>query len=280
MLNLDPKMALQYIRDSWKTETAYFPGPQPISIERRHFSELKKQPYLVCEKTDGLRNLLVSTPDGVIALVNRANVVVPIKIKVPKDTLLDGELVQLKNSDQWIFSVYDAIKIKGESVMHLPLDQRLSKTAALVQRIIKMSGAPFEIHVKKMIRFENMKELPDLNTFPYETDGIVFTPINEPVRTGTHETMFKFKPLEKITIDFYIKDGKDLHIQDKHVLLRKGTCAKQDIKDGTIVECGFVDGSWVFEKIRADKKYPNNLRTYLRTCVNIGEDIQMSEFIV
>ena len=36
-------------------------------------------------------------------------------------------------------------------------------------------------------------------------DGLVFTPVNEPVRIGTHETMFKWKPLEKNTVDFLMK---------------------------------------------------------------------------
>ena len=38
-----------------------------------------------------------------------------------------------------------------------------------------------------------------------EVDGLVFTPINEPIRIGTHETMFKWKPQAKNTVDFLMK---------------------------------------------------------------------------
>ena len=55
------KSLKEFIRDAWGTQDSeWFPGPQPISIERRHFPMLKRQPYLVCEKTDGTRYMLVS----------------------------------------------------------------------------------------------------------------------------------------------------------------------------------------------------------------------------
>ncbi len=39
-----------------------FPGPQPISVERKHLPYLKENyaNYYVCEKTDGERNFLVA----------------------------------------------------------------------------------------------------------------------------------------------------------------------------------------------------------------------------
>ena len=36
-----------------------FPGCQPISIERRHFPILKANQYVICDKTDGERFLLL-----------------------------------------------------------------------------------------------------------------------------------------------------------------------------------------------------------------------------
>lgn len=269
----------EYIRCAWKTtDASRFPGPQPVSIERRHFALLRRQPYFVCEKTDGVRQFLISNSDGTF-IVNRAFQVELVKIRIPKDTLLDGELVQLKN-EKMAFVVHDAVLVKGEDLMNLPLDQRLEKARGVIKAIIKTAAAPFEIRVKKMLRlFE--EPIPDLNSFDYETDGIVMTPIREPIRMGTHETMFKWKPRERITIDFQLKNGSDLFVQDRGELYKEADLhngnKRKDLPDGTIVECGYGDLGWFVEKVRTDKSHSNNRRTYFRTIVNIRENIQLSE---
>jgi hypothetical protein len=254
-----------------------FPGPQPVSIERRHFSILERQPYLVCEKTDGLRHLLVSFTDGVF-LVNRSFESFAIKIRVPKDTLLDGELVATREGKK-LFMVYDAVRVKGEDLTHAPLDARLDAARKVVKSIIKTSGAEFEIRVKTMWPLNKIQDMPALDKFEYETDGLVFTPVKEPIQTGTHETMFKWKPREKITIDFAIMSGKNLYVQEKGIPYLESELHKTvDIPDGTIVECGYGQLGWFVEKIRTDKTYANNRRTYFRTIVNIRESIELCEF--
>lgn len=269
----------KFIQDAWgSTDASRFPGPQPVSIERRHFPVLKHQPYFVCEKTDGVRQFLIGTSEGTF-IVNRAFQVEPVKVRIPKDTLLDGELVNLKNQ-KMAFVVHDAVLVKGENLMHVPLDQRLEKARGVTKAIIKTAAAPFDVRVKKMYRlFE--EQIPDLNSFDYETDGIVMTPIEEPVRMGTHETMFKWKPRDRITIDFELKNGFELFVQDrgepyKEAELHNGN-QRRDLPDGTIVECGYGDLGWFVEKIRTDKSHANNRHTYFRTIVNIRENIQLEE---
>jgi len=268
-----------FIARAWRvTDPTRFPGPQPVSIERRHFPLLKLQPYLVCEKTDGVRHLLASTDEGVF-LVNRAFACEKVNVRVAKDTLLDGELVKTK-SGKTLFMVYDAVRVKGESLVDLPLNSRLEAARKVVKAIIKTANAPLEIRVKTMWTLGS--PTPDLNSFEYETDGLVFTPVNESIRTGTHETMFKWKPRERITIDFCIKNGTDLFVQDKGIPYKEASLhlhnARRDLPDGTIVECGYGDLGWYVEKIRTDKTHANNRRTYFRTIVNIREGIELAEF--
>lgn len=269
-----------FIQKAWKSSDASrFPGPQPVSIERRHFPLLKKQPYVVCEKTDGTRNFLISFEDGVF-LVNRAFQSVPVKVRIPKDTLLDGELVTAKNG-KVLFMVYDAVLVKGENLCAKPLTARLDAARAIVKGIIKTAAAPLEVRVKSMIALGS--PIPDLNSFDYETDGLVFTPVNEPIRMGTHETMFKWKPKERITVDFMIQKGKELLIQDQNQLhyaaeMHLNNC-RPDLPDGLVVECGYGHIGWFVEKVRTDKTYPNNKRTFTRTCVNLQEAIQLEEFL-
>jgi hypothetical protein len=268
-----------FIINSWGSDIAdRFPGPQPVSIERRHFPLLKKQPYVVCEKTDGVRHLLVSNEEGVF-LVNRAFKIDPVKVRIPKGTILDGELVTAKNGKVF-FMVYDAVIVKGESVSNFDLKLRLEKAKSVIKGIIKTSQAPFEVRLKTMWPLGD--PIPDLNSFEYETDGLVFTPVNEPIRTGTHETMFKWKPQERITIDFELKLGKDLFVQDRGTPYKEAELHLQnkrgDLPNGTIVECGYGDLGFYVEKVRTDKTHANNRRTYFRTLINLKEAIQLSEF--
>ena len=237
----------------------------------------------MCEKTDGTRHLLASIPDGVF-IMDRALTITQIpSLRIPKDTLLDGELVELKNK-KWLFAVHDAIRVKGEDLRERPLTERLEKARAIVRTIIKTAAAPFEVRVKTMVPLEKARdELPALDSFEYETDGVVLTPVNEPIRTGTHETMFKWKPRERITIDFELRSGKDLFVQDRGIPYRESELfldrARPDLADGTIVECGYDGRGWFIEKIRTDKKHANNRRTYFRTLVNLRENIRLEELI-
>jgi hypothetical protein len=271
---------LNFIQESWKSDGTRFPGPQPVSIERRHFPLLKRQPYFVCEKTDGVRHLLASTEEGVF-LVNRAFVIEPVKIRIPKDTLLDGELVKTK-AGKVLFVVHDAVRVKGENLTSQPLNYRLDAARKVIKGIIKTAQAPFEIRVKTMYLWGS-ESVPALDTYEYETDGLVLTPINEPIRMGTHETMFKWKPKERITIDFELRNGFELWVQDRGVPYKEGELhtrnQRPDLPDGTIVECGYGDLGFFVEKVRTDKTHANNRRTYFRTMVNLREDIQVGELI-
>lgn len=273
----------RYICQSWNAQNDRFPGPQPVSIERRHFPLLKQQPYVVCEKTDGVRYMLACPPGSKESyLVNRNFESKSVVFAgFPKDTILDGELVTTKDGRE-LFMIHDAVRVKGVNLMNEPLSTRLGFAITAVKSVIKSKKDAFEMKVKIMQPLENINILPPLDSFEYETDGIVMTPVNEPVRMGTHETMFKWKPFHRITVDFMIKNGNELWVQDRGVPYLESQLNNQnqrpDIKDGSIVECGYGDIGWFVEKVRTDKDYPNNRRTYYNTCTNLRENIQLSEF--
>jgi hypothetical protein len=264
------EMEKEYISKSWETlDLERFPGPQPISIERRHFSILQSKPYLVCEKTDGVRHMLVcfENKDGkkICALVDRAFHVTYTTLTVPRDTILDGEL--LGN----VFHVYDAIRIKGEDLRQKSLVERLAKANAVAKFILRQPK--LQVKVKEMYPLSQIHKI----TLGQDTDGLIFTPVDEPVRMGTHETLFKWKPLNRITIDFLVLNGKDLHIQGGKKVGELHTSIRP-YKPGTILECDYGKYGWTPVKERLDKTYPNNKRTFERTLVNIQENIQAEEF--
>jgi hypothetical protein len=133
-----------------------------------------------------------------------------------------------------------------------------------------------------MIELSKIANLKPLDAFEYETDGLVFTPVNEPIRMGTHETMFKWKPLSRITIDFDIRGGSQLYVQERGVPYFEAELhlqhTRSDLADGTIVECGYGPLGWFVEKTRPDKNHANNRRTYYNTCTNLRENIALQEF--
>ena len=263
----------QFIQTSWNSyDIDRFPGPQPISIERKHFAILTSQPYVVCEKTDGVRHMLVcyENEDGkkLCALVDRAFHVQYTTLTVPRDTILDGELVDN------VYYVYDAIRIKGEDLRMKNLNERLAKARAVVRMILRQPQ--LQVKVKEMVPLAEVSSIK----LSEKTDGLVFTPVNEPIRMGTHETLFKWKPRNQITIDFLVKKGKDLYIQDRNVLVKQAELhtSIRPYKEGTILECDYRVNGWTPVRERADKTYPNNRRTYDRTVVNLRENIKVEEF--
>lgn len=292
---------LVFFHTSWGTLRngripPFFPGPQPVSIERVHFKTLKSSPYVVCEKSDGVRNTLVCIEfEGKRAavLINRAMEMRFVSMSFPKSaqkgTILDGELV----GDT--FMIYDSVIVGGEDVRNLNFIQRILSAEKFVKGTMKLSKDPIKIKTKTFFPLENFKSfqkdfLPKLD---YKTDGLVFTPVKDPIRIGTHETMFKWKPRDQNTIDFQLKwrgNKWGLYIQEKGSLFFESEITPNMIHEDFaewLIEDAIVECQYMFEDtpiwwkpigIRPDKTFPNSRRTFYRTLVNIKEDIQMDEF--
>ena len=299
------KYVVQFIHAKWGSKE-YFPGPQPISIEHKHFPVLKGAEYLVCEKTDGERYMMVAlTYEGKrkCVFVNRAFNMFEVPINLKKSaydgTILDGELYVDT------LMVYDAVWVNGESVWNRNLNERLDAARSVMKSIIYMKSDQYRLKCKTFHQMRDFGKFMDeyLPTVQQKIDGLVFTPVNEPIRIGTHETMFKWKPQEKNTVDFLMKREPSretpgfkpgapawrLYVQEKGKLFFESEIPfnRMDdepwFEDGAIVECKYITWEspmwWRPIKRRTDKTYPNNRRTFYRTIVNIKENIQMKEFL-
>lgn len=299
------KHVVQFIHHVWGSKD-YFPGPQPISIETKHFPILKRGDYLVCEKTDGERYMMVALMyEGKkkCLFVNRAFKMFEVSLNLKKSayegTVLDGELY----GDTLM--VYDAVLVCGQSVWNKSLTDRLEASRSLIKSIIQMKSDKHRITCKTFHHMRDFETFMDnyLPTVEQDIDGLVFTPVNEPIRLGTHETMFKWKPQEKNTVDFMMKrepsretpgavPGRSawrLYVQEKGKLFFESEIPFNRIEDepwfedGAIVECKYMTEDspmwWRPLKRRYDKTHPNNRRTFYRTIVNIKENIQMKEFL-
>ena len=257
----------EFIHQSWGSRNPeVFPGPHPVSIERRHLGLLRSKKYVVCEKTDGTRYFLVCLHhDGrkYAIFVNRKMDMFTASLAVPANTLLDGELV----GDT--FMVYDGVVVQGKDIRHLGFLDRLRESE------VATKGPKFQIKLKMKTMWPLHSTVDVFKAeYPYEIDGLIFTPVDEPIRMETHETMFKWKPFDRITVDFVVKNGW-LCIWDRGEGLIK--VQKWEGKDDAILECKYVNDQWVPIKIREDKSMPNNRRTMMRTMINLRENIQLEE---
>lgn len=280
------KHVLSFVHHVWGVElsTGYFPGPQPVSIERRHFPILRRSEYLVCEKSDGVRHLLVAlmyNDKKMCIIMNRANDMFLVPLNLPKvaynGTVLDGELIQGN-----LLLVYDAVCVSGTSVRNLNLIQRMENANLVVKNILKLKTDKITVRCKTFYNLRNFEAFQNefIPTLTYKTDGLVFTPLHEPIRVGTHETMFKWKPRDQNTVDFQIKENR-LYLQEKGRFVYEGELRVRPdwITEDCIAECQYTNDGWIPRNLRIDKTHPNNRRTFYRTLQNIKEDIQMSEFL-
>ena len=286
------KYTIHFMEESWGTlGKGIFPGCQPISIERKHFNILEKNDYVVCEKTDGTRYMMIAIQFGnqrVCVFINRAlemfTVPLNFRMNVFKGTILEGELYE--NT----FMIYDCLMNSGEVVGDKNLFDRLENCEKVVKKSMILSTDPIVLRVKKFFLHDDFSQFMNdyLPKIKQEVDGLIFTPVNTPIKIGTHETMFKWKPRNKNTIDFLVKKEKTvetpgcvpgafvykLYIQDKGKHIFESSIPIDHTKDykwlknGDIVECMYVtweDGPlwWKPLKKRTDKTFPNSRRTFL-----------------
>ena len=284
---------LQYTWNIPHRDPPIFPGPQPISIERRHFNKLRLNEYLVCEKTDGIRHVLLCTKwndNKVAVIINRALEMYIVKNKfnpqVYNNTVIDLELI--RTPDKWIGLMYDAVFFKGEDVKNKTLTERLTYCDAIEKAVRKVKTDAISFISKPMYTKDDFDKVLQ-GTKGHKTDGLIFTPVKESIRIGTHNTMFKWKPRDKNTIDFLVKRSNNLinlFVQERGKLMFESQIEAKNLSqewnskliDDVIVECQFDNGNPIPLLIRTDKHHPNNRKTFYRTLTNIAENIQMDEF--
>lgn len=240
-IKAEPELADQFRREVAQLlgrTNLNFPGAQPVSFSAKHLTELQKEDYFVCEKTDGIRCLMYfahgdpesDTPE-IHYLIDRKNdyrFVPGLHFPLPgdfqayhADTLVDGELVCDRNKDgsqELKFLVFDCLVLDGQSLMHRTLDKRL---AYLKEKVLKPYNALFEkfpeekahrpfVVEDKSTQFSYAVDMMFREIIPrvklvHGNDGLIFTCRSTPYRIGTDEHILKWKPPAENTIDFRMR---------------------------------------------------------------------------
>lgn len=294
-----------------KASKPRYPGPNPVSLERAALQGIAPERYWVCEKTDGVRYLLMCTTfrgHRVVVLFDRklAAYLAPLR-NVPRalfqGTVVDGEVAFDKVSRRWTYLMFDALMLSGVPVFHKNFSWRLAD-AALAWRAYTPQPE-VDAAVVKIKAFHSLTTLRgfvdrlDAVQAHFAVDGLVLTPEDGDVVYGRHGGMFKFKPFGGAaahTVDFLVRNRAGevaLLIFDNgaHVpagrLVTQGPDAHPDAHypdahypDGTVLECRLVDeaaGTWTAVGVRTDKATANDKFTLSKTLLNIRENLTVHD---
>jgi hypothetical protein len=299
------------------------PLPQPSSIERSHFQVLLQRDYMVADKSDGTRYALFLTQvqgSEIAVMIDRKLCVYQVPVAASRShfqgSVYDGELVSANGAH--IYLIFDCVACKGVYMGRQNFLARLSliRTAfdlegACVQSAedasqqarkgkIICGGSPcgLSFRPKLCLQLRQMdtllRQLPSLS---YKTDGLIFTPVDEPVCHGTHPSLFKYKSTHSIDVE--VGESGELFVgvggaPDKAVLRRtlaslgidfySDAVTRQKILGRTgILELAVRKRAEGFELTflcqRHDKRHPNAASTVLRTVNNLMEDITVEELL-
>ena len=240
--------------------------------------------YAVTLKADGERNLLYvnkSNDDpnlnGKIFIFNNNFEVIDTGFKdiTHSGTLIEGEFVSYQETSELF--MYDILFYNGQDVRqrHLVNLQKDFKTPSrldLIDKFLKSTSRKIvegfdeadTITIKKKAYqystrndgtdiFQKINNIWDTRKFQsFNTDGIIFVPIREyyPIKGGTWDSLFKWKPPNLNTIDFLIKVNKDDNgkdVKSPQIEITK----RPDGKDETLLKQYktiklYVSGSKVF----------------------------------
>lgn len=281
-------------------ERFFFPGPQPLSIERADFPHLSKQRYVLCEKTDGQRAMMlmdVFQIDGntykLCVLLNRSGKVwlCPIR-NIPtamwQGTLLDGEIVEHLPTKSPVFLIFDALRISGWWLEDTVFTGRLDLVAHALQPYSSTSTDPVALKIKVMIAQEDFPAAEGLLTLKkaeYKTDGILLIPESTGFTFGRAKNMFKLKPPGTHTVDFLVGYGGQLSVykpeMDAQIVVGRLMQSAKHIPVETVVECVYTghEDVWKVVCIRDDKQYSNDYLTYTKTLQNEKENLFVSDVL-
>lgn len=191
-----------------------FPGYQPVSFMKCHVKNLMEEDYLVCEKSDGVRALLYICTINQRTFgffLDRKNTFYRLDSTFPpiQSTLFDGEVVIDNEGESKIkhFLICDAMLFGGRNITDLTHVERLNYALRFV-RMYNVDGAPetLKISVKEMQKAYGIHCVyMEQEKLKHGSDGLIFTPINAPYRSGTAPRLLKWKPPHLNSVDFVIK---------------------------------------------------------------------------
>lgn len=221
------------VRRFWglkQSTVPYNPSPNPISITRHELPRLLQKEYVVTEKSDGVRYLLVlcrdpSSHERIAVMMDRACHKYNL-LSLPSSPLrhlddgyfdgsiFDGELVWDDIRAQRTYLVFDVVAYYGREVRQCAYTERL----AYIEACFGTGASRFEnpspmsstvalsawntpglvMRAKQAYPLAQVallwSTITQQQALGHANDGLIFTPVAEPVGCRTHWSQFKWKP--------------------------------------------------------------------------------------
>lgn len=219
-------------------------APKPITLEKCNLVNPNEygavsilKDYTVTEKADGERILMYINNEGNVYLIDNSLRVEDSGIIAKKEvhnSLIDGEYIRcdkrIDNVKKNIYAAFDIYYINNKCLTSLPLiGGRNPELPNVVKKLdLKKSNFEFVIiknHYNSGNIINDCREiLNNAHKYPYEIDGLIFTPaklslysyypsVPVPITPNmTWDRSFKWKPPEQNTIDFLIKFVEEVKI--------------------------------------------------------------------
>jgi hypothetical protein len=291
----------------YASHTSHFIASTPVSLERRHLTDISSQSHVVGEKNDGERKLLlVGAPENneelpYIAFVNRARKIslvarcseegISAKTQFPNKThtvdLCDGTLLDGELMPSGTFIVFDCVVAGGYDTKKMPFQDRLRVASSCTKAL----GEYLPCEIKRFYPLEQATNVLENPTGP--CDGLILMPQEDPVQTGRHDNCFKWKPAHKCTVDlvhseglFYVigEGGKwiDANMDVEGVRLVAPKVVAPLVSNMIYEVAPSPEGGsrpWVVMGPRPDKMAPNYVTTVRRTLLTIRDNILPEELL-
>ncbi|KAF9448015.1 mRNA guanylyltransferase [Macrolepiota fuliginosa MF-IS2] len=194
-----------------------FPGSQPVSFAVKDLARLEARDFWVCEKSDGIRVLLLIDRHNTYRQLNglyfphHENPAKPLL-----DTLVDGELVidvdPVTKQETLKYLAFDCIVVDNQNVMSRPLDKRYGRLNAwfykpysqmMVDHPYMAEHQPFSVAVKQISFSYHVRAVFDgIPLLQHGNDGLIYTCVSTPYTPGTDNNILKWKPPSENSIDF------------------------------------------------------------------------------
>jgi len=296
---MDLKGVNQFLRSRGASA---WPVPQPSALFREDISKkLRVNEYVVSYKADGTRMLVCVCGDEVTA-VNKSTLVPDLGAKFPRKcrvdpsrpTILDAEFVEPRT-----FFVFDALAIIGEDVRHLNLDVRREKAQWCIDGISSPDKCPYAFEMKPVWPASEARSVYE--DHKHEADGVIFTPVRHPLRSGTDQTVLKWKPDN--TVDFFVRPMLRMPRNEEEMahpfplipslfsvyeLCVHGDGGARpvaelarhrvgDLSVPGVYEFSWTESGWKPIRFRGDKKKGNSEWVYERTLRVISENVSLNE---